>query len=724
MAEPISIQQLKDASEDAISLADFINKPENVMIPRRLASDINSLQYYLDYMSSYAQHSYETYDEMVANAANLPSGVSAFVTNDLDTTKNGFYTYNGTDFVKGEYQPENAAKEFVEAKLDGLPPFEGGVLADTFVTATANGVGTIARTQRAKNSDSITPYDFGVIGSYNADTLADRFATLADAQAVYSNAVALTELADRVAFDRFLLYLIANRCTGADWTCELLIEKPLVSYKSAKTLLINGDLEIKPLETIDYKIPYVLHIATNAVVTTGAIRIAGRYSFPDMKTRKIIEGVVLGQVTVQGVVMGGTAQNCEINYVECRNILGYAFTFGTNCHFSAVKQIRGSSCGSAVHNTDNPTLGNVRDTFTVISQTRGDINQEALISVPNMQYTADMHNIYGRLAYINGEPYHITNADFTAKTLTLYPHLPSDVTSGNIDIIFGGTLAVFSNNTACTSVGTVQSITSGLGVYMGALYGTNIGNLITEFNGAGISVGRKYEIVIGNTVGVGYFEGNTIDIVYAWGQLAYSSLKINQDIALSASRVWQLYAYRMPDNTRRYDYSMMGSGMLHIGDTQYAQETTSTVLNIQSTSKNDVLRIRTATYQLAYSQKLAGLTGRESKVITFIASTTVPVITLKAPTGMTIDGSTDMTLDVSKYGAAVDILFYVANTTSASTDIKTVIMSKPAINKGTTAQRPTTPTLGQKYYDTTLLASGKPIEWNGTAWVDSAGTVV
>lgn len=197
MAEPISIQQLKDASEDAITLADFIYKPANVMIPRRLAADINSLQYYLEYMSSYAQHSYETYDEMVANAVNLPSGVSVFVTNDSDTPKNGIYTYNGTSFVKGEYQPENAAKEFVEAKLGGLEvfngkvraqdvstfdgstqdikntefrteldalPFEGGVLADTLVTVTPNGTGAVARTQRDVNSDTISVKDFGAKG--------------------------------------------------------------------------------------------------------------------------------------------------------------------------------------------------------------------------------------------------------------------------------------------------------------------------------------------------------------------------------------------------------------------------------------------------------------------------------------------------------------------------------------------------------------------------------
>lgn len=159
MAEPISIQQLKDASEDAITLADFIYKPANVMIPRRLAADINSLQYYLDYMSSYAQHSYETYDEMVANAANLPNGVSIFVTNDLDGTKNGIYTYNGTSFVKGEYQPENAAKDYVEARLGGLEVFDGKVL-DSSVESPSYHPDTYARTQRSIRVDTVSMLDF------------------------------------------------------------------------------------------------------------------------------------------------------------------------------------------------------------------------------------------------------------------------------------------------------------------------------------------------------------------------------------------------------------------------------------------------------------------------------------------------------------------------------------------------------------------------------------
>lgn len=44
--------------------------------------------------------------------------------------------------------------------------------------------------------------------------------------------------------------------------------------------------------------------------------------------------------------------------------------------------------------------------------------------------------------------------------------------------------------------------------------------------------------------------------------------------------------------------------------------------------------------------------------------------------------------------------------------------------KGTTLQRPATAKVGQVYYDTTLLAAGKPISWNGTSWVDALGATV
>ena len=46
------------------------------------------------------------------------------------------------------------------------------------------------------------------------------------------------------------------------------------------------------------------------------------------------------------------------------------------------------------------------------------------------------------------------------------------------------------------------------------------------------------------------------------------------------------------------------------------------------------------------------------------------------------------------------------------------------ILKGTTAQRPTSPSIGLQYFDTTLAANGKPIWYSGSAWVDYSGTIV
>ena len=60
-----------------------------------------------------------------------------------------------------------------------------------------------------------------------------------------------------------------------------------------------------------------------------------------------------------------------------------------------------------------------------------------------------------------------------------------------------------------------------------------------------------------------------------------------------------------------------------------------------------------------------------------------------------------------------DGLFYVSNSGIFKLDNNS--------NKGTTNNRPVNPSVGLQYFDTTL---GKPIYWNGSAWVDAIGTTV
>ena len=52
------------------------------------------------------------------------------------------------------------------------------------------------------------------------------------------------------------------------------------------------------------------------------------------------------------------------------------------------------------------------------------------------------------------------------------------------------------------------------------------------------------------------------------------------------------------------------------------------------------------------------------------------------------------------------------------------VLAQSKVTKGASSARPTNPQLGMVYYDTTLLATGKPIEWNGVSWIDSSGVIV
>lgn len=55
------------------------------------------------------------------------------------------------------------------------------------------------------------------------------------------------------------------------------------------------------------------------------------------------------------------------------------------------------------------------------------------------------------------------------------------------------------------------------------------------------------------------------------------------------------------------------------------------------------------------------------------------------------------------------------------TDALSVVNRRYITLNGTTANRPTSPVTGQRFFDTTL---GYPIFWNGSNWVNSSGTTV
>lgn len=118
MSSTLNTQLVNELVSDMTSFAHFMHKPTDFMVTRRLAPPMHTMQFYLDSFEA----SKATADIHIAA---IPDIVNEAINNTA---------------------------------------VEGGILADTFVTVTASGLGTVARTQRAKNSDSVSVKDFGMVG--------------------------------------------------------------------------------------------------------------------------------------------------------------------------------------------------------------------------------------------------------------------------------------------------------------------------------------------------------------------------------------------------------------------------------------------------------------------------------------------------------------------------------------------------------------------------------
>ena len=519
MAEPISIQQLKDASEDAISLAEFINKPENVMIPRRLAADINSLQYYLEYMKSFAQRSYETYDEMVTNASNLSENVSVFVTNDLDTAKNGIYTYNGTSFVKGEYQPENAAKDFVEAKLGGLQVIDGKVQARDVSTA-AYGLGE-PRDQAEKNKESISVLDFF--------TRSER--------AAYEN--------NKEVFDAyrplqaFFDYIAANDvgtayCNGTFYTSKGIL---FGGALGSNTKQVMGDFHICAILGSTIHTLFLMQCGKE-LTWLGSIHVQG------------LGGLIFSARTVRrGLVLGGEYQ-CAHTYINSVNADNGFSEFGVLIDnlttASNIDAIRVTRCGSG---RINPSVGETsswtdKTNFSVYSEnTSSGVTQETVINVTSLPLP-DLK--YNPILKIGGELYHVKSVDYANSRLTIFPLLNRDNIETIARYIYGAGVATAGGDASVCRIGKINSTNCSVVYHSGALYPAIVGAITAESNTMNVLLGGNTtsQAHVGGAINSLYCEAAEYDIVRR--TRAQMSMTIVTNYALNLDKLYDLTRTRTP----------------------------------------------------------------------------------------------------------------------------------------------------------------------------------
>lgn len=559
-------------------------------------------------------------------------------------------------------KPRAGMRVYVKSYYAGLGKGGGEFVYDESNTSVYDGGVSFGKWRR--QFVTLTPQHFGVIGEFSDKTLADFYSKLSDAQAIFSTAVALDELHDRVAFATYLKYLIANQ-VRTDWTAQILLDKPLPSYTEAKTLLIDGGLTLRSHKT---NLKYCLHMATNYLVLTGSVQIIGTASNNnDMRTRYIEHGVVCGADSKLGLT--GNSQNCDFGTIIGSNILGFALAYLANCHFSTTRQARGANAGSSNAHSIKYLQGFV-DSFTLVSSSGGDIGQKSLLQVTDVALLDRITQFSDLRVIIGGLPYDVLTVDSVNKQVSIYPQLPPSITSGDMLYVFGGAALIISNNTACTSIGVCEAIVCGYGLHIPALYGVSINSFTTEYCGIGIGISTRSNAHIGTTLQLAYFEANKVDILYGWIVPSYSCLTILQSIALNHKKIFNMLAYTIGE-TRRSDWAIMNPGTIRLNDGTLALERSVWEIHSPHYSNNYVVD-GSQSITLSYDRKIAELTRRNSKVVTLTPVATAATVTLSAPTGYTVNGGASVVINLGDYSGIVSVGLYVPISATA-TDITVVV---------------------------------------------------
>lgn len=90
---------------------------------------------------SFVQKAYKTYASMVADKSNIPTNTSVLVNNDPDKDKNAYYTYDGAEFTKSDFDPQGILTT-VDVRLnqavESASDYFQSQVADTVATSINN----------------------------------------------------------------------------------------------------------------------------------------------------------------------------------------------------------------------------------------------------------------------------------------------------------------------------------------------------------------------------------------------------------------------------------------------------------------------------------------------------------------------------------------------------------------------------------------------------------
>lgn len=711
------VQIIQEAQEDAISLSNFVFQPADFIVERRLAPPINTLQFYLDRIDSVDDEFSQALSAATASASTALSSANSAIASAENLIAD----------------VTNQASQQVASAIEGVA-IDANLVTDALIkTVPVSGNAySVARTQASKNAEALTIADFGATNS--AAPLSDRFATLAEAQEVYPHAIALTDTIDWCAVQAFFNYCKVNAVVNPVMTGTFHVNREVnyVQGHNALTKKFTGHMYL-------WATAGMRHV----------IRIAGSFlTFDSIRLRKATSEPIPYGLFLGGFLDSASTINTHIGTIETTTFDVASVNVNQNTLFCTIGNARGGGGKVGNLNFSNPVTGGFpyRTTLTV------DVLPYFITDTPRL-HNSDAYGPNSFIA-INGRLYRIDAKDAVNNTITIFPRYVGSST-GTATYIQGAFFHHNGNNAGCIQVGTLNAFGGGTGVSECSLYTGKYDNLTTEFCGLGIAVGASgTDPAMCMEITRSYFEANTYDYAQSSTFKTQIQTRLGNAMGINPAKMFALSVDDIIETSGEYlginAAGVLGAGEYNINNMLYRPDIYprrfgASATNIELAGVHAVRNCHYKSSETAININLTlnakiyemmGYLDLTLNIHNLENATTVlnKPLTITAPTGYTF-GDTGLSsitftdfykppvinISATRYQGKRIILGVDGLTSEFSTAFNKL---KTPVTKGTTAQRPASPVLGQQYYDTTLLATGKPINWNGTAWVDALGVVV
>ncbi len=585
------------------------------------------------------------------------------------------------------------------------------------------------RTQKQKNLDLVTPFDFGAIGDGVYHKLSEKYATLADAKKKYPTAQSLDDSIDLCALEALFDHCHDN-LVNANITLNAYVNRPLYvgmvrKDHVFKTKVFNGDLTLFNNQTTS-EIPFLMRINAVGVEFNGKLSYVGNSGI-NVKDRKQLGALVLGDNGTDG-----SAGRVHINSVFCDGFKNFGTFLSNDAIFPRIDNVHCGAIGSMGKDYADSSTAHAA-TITAKTDVDGAYEQYSLLTVTSLPTAKDNDlNILGSMVMFEGDslPYRIKAVDVANNQIKVYPRLDKNKTYSKLSYLYGIGLGWSGNNSGAGNFGHLQFILCGIGFWGGSLYGANINYLSTEYCGIGFTLGKENEVVIGYEINNSYFETNLFDYVQQWLNNYSPLLNINMAHSFNVSKIAEIYSFRVtawnderPQNAFNKSSITLGHRKYEIKDTYQQSVDLSDpqdfinimnsggdlLLNYSDRAINDKFQMRAKTLVIAQN---------------YAPWATPTPIKIKVPNGWYLNGvlNGELTTNPQKFATVLTVV----HDASERYNNQSLYVYGDSLYKtsGTTAERPTNAPTGFVYIDTTLVAAGKPIYKTATGWVDGLGAGV